>query len=159
MYPDDKKEAFMPAHAYPDDLRQSRQDARTLPMRQSQAAGPALESARPGTSGIQAPDVLSALSPIGGRDVLPGDIVPPDEVHWDAPLPVRIRLKAGGGVEIRTLRDAGHFISGRYMTLEHSAALQALAVLILTAARTGHPDDMADAGMRLHAYARSLHLN
>ena len=149
----------MPAHAYPDDLRQSRQDARPLPIRPARAADAGLNGAPTRTRGDQAPATFSALSPINGRDVLPGDSVPAEEAHWDAPLPVRIRLEAAGGVEIRTLRDAGDFVSGRYMTLEHSAALQALAVLILTAARTGHPDHMADAGMRLYAYARSFHLN
>lgn len=153
----------MPAHAYPDDLRQSRQDARALPMRQSQGGGAARDGGRQSQGAIKAPaaphPVLAALVGVDGRDSLPGLHIPPDERHWDAPLPVRVRLPLADGVEIRTLRDAGHFLSGRYMTLEPSAALQSLAVLILTAARTGHPDDMADAGMRLYTYARSLHLN
>lgn len=155
-----------PATAYPDDLQQNREDRRNPPIRQSQAMhgrDHAHQNQGGGTTALgsqrAAAPVLSALAPIAGRDHLPGDDIPHDEPHWDAPLPVVVRLAAAGGRELRTLRAAGAFVSGAYMTLEHSAALQKLAGLIITAARSGHPDDLADAGIQLQAYVRRLHLN
>lgn len=158
----------MPSHAtaYPDDLLQNREDRRNPPLRQSQAL-PSRDHARQnqggGTTALgggqrAAAPVLSAIAPIAGRDHLPAD-APSEERHWDAPLPVVVRLAEAGGVELRTLRQAGAFASGQYMTLEHSPALQKLALLLVAAARSGHPDDLADAGMYLHRYVRLLRIN
>ncbi len=119
----------MPSHAtaYPDDLLQNREDRRNPPLRQSQAL-PSRDHARQnqggGTTALgggqrAAAPVLSAIAPIAGRDHLPAD-APSEERHWDAPLPVVVRLAEAGGVELRTLRQAGAFASGQYMTLEHS---------------------------------------
>lgn len=156
-----------PITAYPDDRQLNREDRRTPPLRQAQAMhgrDHARQNQGGGTTDLgggqrAAEPVSSALSPMAGRDTLPDDIRAQTEPHWDAPLPVVVRLAAAGGREVRTLRDAGAFVSGRYMKLEHSATLQHLAGLIVTAARSGHPDDMADAGMRLQAYVRLLRIN
>ena len=148
-----------PATAYPDDLQQNREDRRNPPIRQAQALS-GRDHARQHQSGGQrtAGAVPSALAPIAGRDHLPGE-VSVHEPHWDAPLPVVVRLAEAGGVELRTLRQAGAFVSGQYMTLEHSAALQKLALLLVEAARSGHPDDLADAGIYLQKYVRLMRIN
>lgn len=152
--------------AYPDDLEQNRLDRHSPPIRQAQSQSQVQDHARQsqgdgssGTPGGERPAAAfdSGLSLIDGHDVIPGpDAEARGERHWDAPLPVHVRLE--GGRELRTLRDAGDFLSGRCVTLDHSAALQAAALAAVRAARTGTADDVATAGERLAAYVDAMRL-
>lgn len=152
--------------AYPDDLLQNQEDRHRPPVRQAQALSGITDHARQNQGGGPTGEVGgdrpaenfdSALSPIDGRDVLPGDDPRArGENHWDAPLPVRVHL--AGGPTLRTLRDAGDFLSGRHVTLDHSPALQDTALAAVQAARTGAPEDLAQAGELLQAYVGLMRL-
>lgn len=76
------------------------------------------------------------------------------EGHWDAPLPLRVRL--GHGPVLRTLRDVGDFLSVRPVMLEHSAAFRDTMQAVTRAARTGTPDDVAHAALRIQDYISRL---
>lgn len=155
-----------PSVGYPDDLVQNREDRHRPPAlqpgAQTQVRDHACQHQGGGPTGAHGGDrpasnFDSALSPIAGRDVIPGPH--PDargEAHWDAPLPVLLRAKGVEGLELRTLRDAGDFLSGRYATLEHSAALQDTALAAIAAARSGAPEDVAEAARRLQAYLAAM---
>lgn len=151
--------------AYPDDARQNRADRRAPPMFQHAALkgrfDHALHNQGGGTTGSVGGDRPaevhdSPLAPRGGTDVIAADDAP--EAHWDAPLPVRIRIASADNLEIRTLRHAGDLVSGRHFTFSHSAALQGCADDLVHAARTGDPDDVAAAAMGLQRLLRVLEL-
>ena len=151
--------------AYPDDARQNRADRLNPPLFQPAALRGPVDQARHhqggGTTGSVGGDRPaevkdSPLAPRDGRDVIAGPGAP--EAHWDAPLPVRIRIASADNLEIRTLRHAGDLVSGRHFTFSHSAALQDCAGDLVQAARTGDPDDVAAAAMRLQGLLRVLEL-
>lgn len=151
--------------AYPDDARQNLEDQHNSPILQHQALQGDIDHARHnqggGTTGEVGGDrpVRTYDSPLGardGRDVIGGRDAP--EPHWDAPLPVRIRIASAGNLEIRTLRDAGDLVSGQHFTLSHSATLQDCAELLVRAARSGDPDAVAEAALQLQRYLRVMEL-
>lgn len=151
--------------AYPDDARQNRQDQRNPPLLQNQALrgdiDHALHNKGGGTTGAvgcsrPARKYDSPLAPCGGRDVIGRWDAP--EPHWDAPLPVRLRIASADNLEIRTLRDAGDLVSGRHFTPAHSAALQDCAELLVRAARSGSPDHVAAAALHLQRILRVMEL-
>jgi hypothetical protein len=152
---------------YPDDLIQNSEDRSRPPIHQAMADPHVTDHARrhqgggpTGEVGGERPaePVGSALAAVDGRDIIPGDR-PQErgEHHWDAPLPVRV--KGADGRTLKTLRDAGDFLSGRHMTLEHSAALQETARATVHAAASGAPGDVAEAGQKLHAYVQLMALD
>ncbi|QTL02141.1 hypothetical protein J5J86_15180 [Aquabacter sp. L1I39] len=151
--------------AYPDDLRQNLEDQHNPPLLQHEALrgdfDHALHNQGGGSTGEVGGDRPAEVrdSPLARRDGC-DVIAAPDapQAHWDAPLPVRIRIASAENLEIRTLRDAGNLVSGRYFTLSHSAALQECADLLVLAARTGDPDDVSFAAMRLQMFLRMLEL-
>lgn len=153
--------------AYPDDLIQNGEDRSRPPIRQAAAEPRVVDHARQHQGGGPTGEVGgerpaenfgSALAAVDGRDVIPGE-QPQDrgEHHWDAPLPVRVH--GADGRTLKTLRDAGDFLSGRHMTLEHSAALQETARATVYAAASGAPGDVAEAGVKLHAYMQLMSLD
>lgn len=151
--------------AYSDDLRQNLEDQHNTLFFQHQAprsdVDRTVQIQRGGTTGDAGGDRPADVfdSPLASRDgnvVIAGPNAP--ERHWDAPLPVRIWLPSASNLEIRTLRDAGDLVSGRHFTVSHSAALQECADLLVSAARTGAPDDVAGAAMRLQRLLRMLEL-
>lgn len=156
-----------PAHpatsAYPDDLLQSERDRRDPPLAQASAAeGAPSYSVYEGKAGGERPatDFGSALSPIHGRDVLPGpDPLSRGESHWDAPLPIPLAVTAVPGLVLRTLADAGAFVSGRYATLEHSAALQETAHILIDAARLGTDAAVDAASRHMAAYLATMRMS
>lgn len=149
--------------AYPDDLVQSLGDRHNPPVAQAtKAAGERTASVYEGKAGGDRPaeDFGSALSPIEGRDVLPGpDPEARGETHWHAALPVPIEVTSVPGLVLRTLADAGDFLSGRYATLEHSAALQETAHILIAAARLGTEEAVDTAGRRMAAYLAAMRLS
>lgn len=154
--------------AYPDDLQQNREDRHRPPVKQASAQTQVSDHARQHQGGgptgehggdRPASNFDSALSPIAGRDVIPGPHPQAHgEAHWDAPLPALLRVKGVEGLHLRTLRDAGDFLSGRHATLEHSAALQETALATIAAARSGAPEEMADAARKLQAYLAAMRM-
>lgn len=149
--------------AYPDDLVQNLGDRRNPPVAQaSEASGARNALLFEGKAGGNRPaeDFGSALSPIDGRDVLPGpDPAARGEAHWDAPLPVPIVVAAVPGLVLRTLADAGGFLSGRHATLEHSAALQETAHVLIAAARLGTAEAVDSAGRHVAAYLAAMRMS
>lgn len=152
--------------AYPDDLLQNRKDRRRPPAAQAHARPRVRDHAHHhqggGTTGEvggarPAENFDSGLSPIDGRDVIPGDdALNRGERHWDAPLASIVPVVGVEGLQLRTLRDAGDFLSGRYATLDHSAALQETALAMVRAARLGTPEAVAQATSLLRAYLRLM---
>lgn len=167
---------------YPVNLLQNMEDFHRPGLRQWQAMPRLSDPVRQGggsrterSTAQPAEKAAPARSPIDDR--APGsqeDLHAWSEAHWDAPLPVNVRLapdwkeetppegpdernrKAPGyGPALRTLRDARDFLAGRYMPLEPSTALQETTQAVMLAARTGAPDDLAHAALRLDAYIKS----
>ena len=150
---------------YPDDLHQNQMDQRQPPEQRPAAARVTTDHATQhqggGTTGAIGGDrpaetSSSPLVPINGRARLPGDA--PPEAFWNTPLTMALQLSHPAGLRLTTLADAGRLVSGEFMTLFPSNALQALAECIVEAARTGSEQDLEVANRRLASYVGAMRL-
>lgn len=94
--------------------------------------------------------------PINGRERLPGDA--PPEAFWNKRLTMALQLSNPAGLRLTTLADAGRLVSGEFMTLFPSNALQALAESTVEAARTGSEQDLEIANRQLASYVGAMRL-
>ncbi len=101
----------------------------------------------------------SAIAEFDGRDHLPGTAMNREEVYWDKPLAHVIALTASPRRALRTLGEAGAFLSSGEASVPHSSALQAVAQALADAARSGTDADIHRATDMLEHYLTEMRLS